>query len=62
MNDLCPSGDFCRIHGKRNPHGIDCQELEELAKRDNLTGLFNDRYFYQTLEGEVKGFCAETAR
>lgn len=29
-------------------------DFEELSKRDNLTGLFNDRYFHRRLEEEVR--------
>jgi len=29
------------------------QSFEELSRRDNLTGLFNDRYFFQMLEREI---------
>ncbi|MBI5103182.1 MAG: GGDEF domain-containing protein [Nitrospirae bacterium] len=30
------------------------RSFEELSKRDTLTGLFNDRYFFQRLEEEVE--------
>jgi diguanylate cyclase (GGDEF)-like protein len=37
--------------GRRLEH--DAQELERLAVRDGLTGLFNHRTFYRLLEGEL---------
>lgn len=36
---------------------IDTKKNKELTKRDNLTGLYNDRYFHMQLEKEV--FSAE---
>lgn len=30
------------------------QSFEELSRRDNLTGLFNDRYFFHMLEREIE--------
>ncbi len=35
-------------------NALDARRFEELSKRDNLTGLFNDRYFYERLELETQ--------
>ena len=34
-------------------NALDARRFEDLSKRDNLTGLFNDRYFYDSLSTEV---------
>lgn len=34
-------------------NALDARRFEDLSKRDNLTGLFNDRYFYDRLADEV---------
>ena len=54
MNDLVLLEIFAGYTASVIHTGLIARSFEELAKRDNLTGLFNDRYFYQTLEGEVK--------
>jgi len=35
-------------------NALDARRFEDLSKRDNLTGLFNDRYFYERLDTETK--------
>ena len=33
---------------------LDARQAQELSKRDNLTGLFNDRYLHVALEGAIR--------
>lgn len=35
-------------------NALDSKRFEELSKQDNLTGLYNDRYFYERLAFEVE--------
>ncbi|MEZ4818848.1 MAG: diguanylate cyclase [Bdellovibrionota bacterium] len=35
-------------------NAIDTKKIHEQTKRDNLTGLYNDRFFHQQLEIEIK--------
>jgi diguanylate cyclase (GGDEF)-like protein len=35
-------------------NAIDARKSKELTKRDDLTGLYNDRYFHTQLEAEIK--------
>ena len=35
-------------------NALDARRFEDLSKRDNLTGLYNDRYFYERLHLETK--------
>lgn len=35
-------------------NSLDARRFEDLSKRDNLTGLFNDRYFYERLSQDVR--------
>ena len=35
-------------------NALDARIFEDLSKRDNLTGLYNDRYFYERLELETQ--------
>ena len=35
-------------------NALDARRFEDLSKRDNLTGLFNDRYFYERLDMETQ--------
>ena len=35
-------------------NALDARRFEDLSKRDNLTGLYNDRYFYERLEMETQ--------
>jgi diguanylate cyclase (GGDEF)-like protein len=35
-------------------NALDARRFEELSKQDNLTGLYNDRYFYERLAFEVE--------
>ena len=35
-------------------NALDARRFEDLSKRDNLTGLYNDRYFYERLEIETR--------
>ena len=35
-------------------NALDARRFEDLSKRDNLTGLYNDRYFYERLDSEAK--------
>ena len=35
-------------------NALDARRFEDLSKRDNLTGLYNDRYFYERLDIETQ--------
>ena len=35
-------------------NALDARIFEDLSKRDNLTGLYNDRYFYERLDTEAQ--------
>ena len=35
-------------------NALDARRFEDLSKRDNLTGLYNDRYFYERLDIETR--------
>ena len=35
-------------------NALDARRFEDLSKRDNLTGLYNDRYFYERLDMETR--------
>ena len=35
-------------------NALDARRFEDLSKRDNLTGLYNDRYFYERLDMETQ--------
>jgi diguanylate cyclase (GGDEF)-like protein len=35
-------------------NALDARRFEDLSKRDNLTGLYNDRYFHERLDMETK--------
>ena len=35
-------------------NALDARRFEDLSKRDNLTGLYNDRYFHERLDREVR--------
>ncbi len=35
-------------------NALDARIFEDLSKRDNLTGLYNDRYFYERLDTETQ--------
>ena len=35
-------------------NALDARRFEDLSKRDNLTGLYNDRYFYERLDLETQ--------
>jgi diguanylate cyclase (GGDEF)-like protein len=35
-------------------NALDARRFEDLSKRDNLTGLYNDRYFYERLDEEAR--------
>ena len=35
-------------------NALDARRFEDLSKRDNLTGLYNDRYFYERLDLETR--------
>ena len=35
-------------------NALDARRFEDLSKRDNLTGLYNDRYFYERLDMETE--------
>ena len=35
-------------------NALDARRFQDLSKRDNLTGLYNDRYFYERLEVETR--------
>ena len=40
-------------------NALDARRFEDLSKRDNLTGLYNDRYFYERLDMETQKAIAE---
>lgn len=40
-------------------NALDAMRFEDLSKRDNLTGLYNDRYFYEMLTRVVKNAVDE---
>jgi diguanylate cyclase (GGDEF)-like protein len=40
-------------------NALDARRFEELSKQDNLTGLYNDRYFYERLAFEVEKAVSE---
>ncbi len=40
-------------------NALDARRFEDLSKRDNLTGLFNDRYFYERLDTETQKAIAQ---
>ena len=35
-------------------NALDARRFEDLSKKDNLTGLYNDRYFYERLDTETQ--------
>lgn len=39
-------------------NALDARRFEEMSKRDNLTGLYNDRYFLERLPWEVRRVAA----
>lgn len=45
---------FAGYTGTFMQNALDARRFEELSKRDNLTGLHNDRYFLQRLTWEVR--------
>lgn len=45
---------FARYTSTLITNALDARRFEELSKKDNLTGLYNDRYFYEKLSEEVK--------
>ncbi|GBD98736.1 phytochrome-like protein cph2 [bacterium BMS3Abin07] len=45
---------FAGYTGTFMQNALDARRFEELSKRDNLTDLYNDRYFLQRLTWEVK--------
>jgi diguanylate cyclase (GGDEF)-like protein len=54
MNDLQLLEVFAGYTANLIENALAARDFEELSKHDNLTGLFNDRYFYEILEGEVE--------
>lgn len=52
--DLAILDIFARYTSTLITNALDARRYEELSKKDNLTGLYNDRYFYERLSVEVK--------
>ena len=52
--DLAILDIFARYTSTLITNALDARKFEELSKKDNLTGLYNDRYFYERLSVEVK--------
>ena len=50
---------FARYTGTFIQNALDARRFEELSKRDNLTGLYNDRYFLQRLTMEINRVVTE---
>ncbi len=53
-NDLMLLEVFAGYTANLMENALAAREFEELSKIDNLTGLFNDRYFFVRLEREVE--------
>jgi diguanylate cyclase (GGDEF)-like protein len=53
-NDLTLLEIFAGYTANLVEKSLAARDFEELSKRDNLTGLFNDRYFLMRLEQEVE--------
>jgi diguanylate cyclase (GGDEF)-like protein len=51
--DLAMLEIFAGYTGTFMQNALDARRFEELSKRDNLTGLYNDRFFLQRLSWEV---------
>lgn len=54
LNDLSLLKIFAGYTATLVHNSLIARSFEELAKKDNLTGLYNDRHFYITLESEMK--------
>ena len=54
LNDLKLLEIFAGYTANLVENSLAAREFEELSKIDNLTGLFNDRYFFMVLEREVE--------
>lgn len=53
-NDLALLEIFAGYNATLIENALIARSFEELSKRDNLTGLYNDRYFFHWLEREVE--------
>lgn len=53
-NDLFLLEIFAGYTGTLIENALSARTFEELSKRDNLTGLFNDRYFFHALHFEIR--------
>lgn len=53
QKDLAMLEIFAGYTGTFMQNALDARRFEELSKRDNLTGLYNDRFFLQRLSWEV---------
>ena len=42
-------------------NALDARRFEDLSKEDNLTGLYNDRYFHERLDMETQKVIDEGA-
>lgn len=51
--DLAILDIFARYTSMLIANALDAMRFEDLSKKDNLTGLYNDRYFYERLSMEV---------
>ena len=51
--DLAILDIFAKYTSTLIANALDARRFEDMSKRDNLTGLFNDRYFYDRLATEV---------
>lgn len=54
IRDLKLSEIFAGYISTSLQNAIDARKSKELSKRDDLTGLYNDRYFHSQLEYEIK--------
>ena len=58
-NDLALLEIFAGYTSTLVQNALDARRFEELSKRDNLTGLYNDRYFLERLPWEVRRVTAQ---
>ena len=52
--DLSILGIFVSYTSTLIKNALDARRFEDLSKRDNLTGVYNDRYFHERLDMEAK--------
>lgn len=59
QKDLSILDIFAKYTSTLIANALDARRFEDLSKRDNLTGLYNDRYFYDRLATEVSNVLNE---